>query len=435
MTANPHTEPKFAAATPHAAAPKKSHVGFLVLLLLLGVGLAAGIYYELSQRKTEARSLAADSADAASGYGSASVDVARVRAAPSEATVDIPGQTMALQETPIYARTDGYIKQRMVEMGDRVKKGQLLVELETPDLDQQIEQARATLAQSKAALAQLQATLVGSQSSLKMARVTAQRNKSLVNQGIISKQDNDQAETAQETGEANVNAAEQSVLAQQSLIAANDANLKRLIETKNYASMEAPFDGVITYRNPQASDVGTLISSGSGTAAREILRVSQIGTLRVFVDVPQSYATVIRVGQPASLLVEEFPGRVFPARVTSATDAVDPSSRTMLTVLQVDNSSGTLLPGMYAKARFNLPHTVNVLRLPAEALIFRTEGTLAAVVGDDNKVHMHKLALGRDYGPEVEVTSGLQAGDMVVLNPTDAIREGAVVTPKEQAKK
>jgi RND family efflux transporter MFP subunit len=431
MAANPHTEPKFATATPHAAAPKKSHVGFLVLLLLVGIGLAAGIYYELSQRKTEARSLAADSADAAAGYGSASVDVARVHAAPSEATVDIPGQTMALQETPIYARTDGYIKQRMVEMGDRVKKGQLLVELETPDLDQQIEQARATLAQSKAALAQLQATLVGSQSSLKMARVTAQRNKSLVTQGIISKQDNDQAETAQETGEANVNAAEQSVLAQQSLIAANDANLKRLIETKKYASMEAPFDGVITYRNPQASDVGTLISSGSGTAAREILRVSQIATLRVFVDVPQSYATVIRVGQPAALLVEEFPGRIFPARVTSATEAVDPASRTMLTVLQVDNSSGTLLPGMYAKARFNLPHTVNVLRLPAEALIFRTEGTLAAVVGDDHKVHMHKLTLGRDYGPEVEVTSGLQAGDMVVLNPTDAIRDGAVVTPKE----
>jgi len=435
MAANPHTEPEFATVTPHAEAPKKSHVGFLVLLLLVGIALAAGIYYEVSQRKTEARSLAAGSAEAVSGYGSASVDVARVRAAPSEATVDIPGQTMALQETSVYARTDGYIKQRMVEMGDRVKKGQLLVELETPDLDQQIEQARATLAQSQAALAQLQATLVGSQSSLKMATVTAQRNKSLVTQGIISKQDNDQAETAQETGEANVHAAEQSVLAQRSLIAANDANLKRLIETKKYASMEAPFDGVITYRNPQASDVGTLISSGSGTAVREILRVSQIEMLRVFVDVPQSYAPVIRVGQPAGLLVEEFPGRVFPARVTSATDAVDPTSRTMLTVLQVDNSSGTLLPGMYAKARFNLPHTVNVLRLPAEALIFRTEGTMTAVVGEDHKVHMHTLTLGRDYGPEVEVTSGLQAGDMVVLNPTDAIREGAVVTAKEQSKK
>jgi RND family efflux transporter MFP subunit len=435
MAANPHIEPEFATATPRTAAPKKSHAGFLVLLLVLGVWLAAGIAYELSQRKTVDRALAADSAETAAGGASNVVDVAMVRAAPSEATVDIPGQTMALQETPIYARTDGYIKQRMVEMGDHVKKGELLVELETPDLDQQIEQARATLAQSKAALSQIEASLVGSRSSLTLARVTAQRNKNLVDQGIISKQDNDVAATAQETGEANVRAAEQSVLAQQSLITANDANLKRLIETKKYASMEAPFDGVITYRNPQASDVGTLISSGSGTASREILRVSQIQTLRVFVEVPQSYAPVIRVGQPAGLLVDEYPGRVFPARVTSATDAVDPTSRTMLTVLQVDNSNGTLLPGMYAKARFNLPHTVNVLRLPAEALLFRTEGTLTAVVGEDHKVHMHKLTLGRDYGPEVEVTSGLQAGDLVVLNPTDAIRENAVVTPREHRAK
>ncbi len=166
MAANPHTEPDFATVAPHTMSPKKSHAGFLVLLLVLGVGLAAGIAYELSQRKTEDRTLAADSAEAAAGGASNVVDVAQVRAAPSEATVDIPGQTMALQETPIYARTDGYIKQRMVEMGDHVKKGELLMELETPDLDQQIEQARATLAQSKAALAQMQASLVGSQSSL-----------------------------------------------------------------------------------------------------------------------------------------------------------------------------------------------------------------------------------------------------------------------------
>ncbi len=175
MAANPHTEPDFAAVTSHTAAGKKSHVGFLILVLVLGLVLAAGIAYELSQRKTEDRALAADSAETAAGGASNVVDVAEVRAAPSEATVDIPGQTMALQETPIYARTDGYIKQRMVEMGDHVKKGQLLMELETPDLDQQIEQARATLAQSKAALSQIEASLVGSRSSLALARVTAQR--------------------------------------------------------------------------------------------------------------------------------------------------------------------------------------------------------------------------------------------------------------------
>jgi RND family efflux transporter MFP subunit len=434
MAANPHTEPEFSTVTSRAAGPKKSHLGFLLLVLVLGIALAAGIAYELSQRKTQARTLAASTAEDASG-GTGVVDVARVRSAASEATVDIPGQTVALLETPIYARTDGYIKHRMVEIGDRVKKGDLLMELETPDLDQQIEQARATLAQSRAALAQLEAGLVGAQSSLKLARVTAERNKSLTEQGIISKQDNDTSATALETGQANVHAAEESVRAQQSLITANEANLKRLTETKNYARMEAPFDGVITFRNPLSSDVGTLISSGSGTSSREILRVSQIQTLRVFVDVPQSYAPVIRVGQPAGLLVEEFAGRVFPARVTSTANAVDPASRTMLTVLQVDNSTGTLLPGMYAKARFNLPHTVSVLRLPAEALLFRTEGPMAAVVGANHRVHLHKLTLGRDYGPEVEVTSGLEAGDLAVLNPTDAIHEDAVVEAKERSGK
>jgi len=306
------------------------------------------------------------------------------------------------------------------------------VELDTPDLDQQIEQARATIAQSNAALSQVQANLQALQSNLKLARVTADRYRTLTEQGVMSKQDNDTSAAALESGQANVHAAEESVHAQQATIAANDANLRRLLEQKKYARMEAPFDGVITYRNPIASDLGTLISSGSGSSVPEILRVSQIQTLRIFVDVPQSYAPVIRVDQPADLIVDEFAGRVFAARVKSTTSSVDPTSRTMLTVLLVDNSDGALLPGMYTKVRFHLPHTINVLRLPAEALLFRTEGPFAAVVGPDHKVHLHKLTLGRDYGPEVEIPSGLAPGDAVVLNPTDSIREDAVVESKER---
>lgn len=431
MAANPHTEPDFVTAAQNQQTRKKSHLGFLLLVLVLGAALIGGVAYELSQRRTEERALAASTV-AVAGGALPVVDITRVRLAPSEATVDVQGQTMALVETPIYARTDGYIKQRKVEMGDRVKQGQLMLELDTPDLDQQIEQAKATLAQSEASLAQLQANLTAAQSTLKLARVTAQRNQTLVNDGIISKQDNDTAVAAMETGEANVNAATQSIRAQQSLINANSANVKRLEDMKNYAHIEAPFDGVITYRNPQASDPGTLISAGSATSSAVILKVSQIQPLRVFVNVPQSYAPVIRVGARASLLVEEFPGRNFPAKVTSTTDAVDPASRTMLTVLQVDNSGGTLLPGMAVKARFNLPHTVNVLRLQAEGLLFRTAGPMAMVVGPDHKVSLHKLTLGRDYGGEVEVTAGLEAGDMVVLNPTDSITEGSTVELREK---
>ncbi len=345
------------------------------------------------------------------------------------------GKPWRLLETPIYARVDGYIKQRTVEIGDRVKKGQLLMELDTPDLDQQIVQARAALAQSQAALAQVQATLQSAQSSLKLSSVTSERYHTLATQGIMSKQDDDTARAALETGQANVHAAEETVRAQQATIAANEANLNRLLEQKKYARMEAPFDGVITYRNLKSSDVGTLISSGSASSNPEILRVSQIQPLRIVVDVPQSYAAEIHVNQSAELALDELPGRMFPARVTSTTASVDPSTRTMLTILQVDNSSGELLPGMYAKIHFRLAHSVNVLRLPAEALMFRTEGLFAGVVGEDHKVHLHKLALGRDYGPEVEVNSGLRAGDLVVLNPNDAIREGALVQPQERSGK
>ena len=415
-------------------ARNKSHHGFLISLLLAGIALGTGIYYELSQRKTQERALAASIGESAAA-GAPVVNVARVRMAASEATVELPGQTMALLETPVYARTEGYIKQRNVELGDRVKQGQLMIELDTPDLDQQIAQARATLGQSRAALAQLQANLQAAQSSLKLARVTAQRTKALADEGVMSKQDNDTAQAGLENGEANVHAAEENIRAQQDVINANDANLKRLIEQKNFARIEAPFDGVVTYRNTAASDVGTLVSSGSSTATREILRISQLQTLRIFVNVPQSYAPVIRVNQPAEFAVEEFPGRKFPARVKSASSAVDPASRTMLTVLEVDNSSGTLLPGMYATARFRLPHTVNVLRVPGDSLIFRTEGVFAAVVDAEHHVHMRKLTLGRDFGSEVEATSGLEAMDSVVLNPTDAIREGVLVDPKERVGK
>jgi len=416
------------------SAPGKKHYGFLILLVVVGIALGTAIAYELSQRKAQEHALAASIGETTAS-SALNVNVARVRFAASEATVELPGQTMALVETPIYARTDGYIRQRYVEIGDRVKKGQMLLDLDTPDLDQQIDQARATLAQSKAALAQLQANLQASQSSLKLAKITAERTGALADQGVLSKQDRDNSNAALENGQANVHAAEEAIRAQEATIAANEANLKRLIETKNYARMEAPFDGVITYRNQAASDVGTLVTSGSGSAVKEVLRISQLGKLRIFVNVPQTYAPVIRVGQPAQLVFDEFAGRVFPAQVTSASESVDPSSRTMLTVLEVDNSGGGLLPGMFGKIRFRLPHTVNILRVPADALMFRADGTYVAVVDREHKIHLRQIVLGRDYGGEVEATSGLEPMDMVVLNPTDAIREGVLVEPKERAAK
>jgi RND family efflux transporter MFP subunit len=405
----------------------------LIIIFFFLLALGAGVAWELSQRKGQAAEVAANTIEDATR--TPTVLVTKLRSAPSAATIEIAGQTVPLTEVSIYARTDGYIKERPVDLGNKVKSGDLLVRLDTPDLDQQIEQAKATLAQSKAALAQLKATVQSNIANLRLAKLTADRTKKLATEGVLAQQDADNTVAAQDSADANLNASQESVRAQEALINANDASLKRLVEQKGFAVLTAPFDGVITYRNNLASDIGTLISSGSSTSSREILRIAQIKTLRVFVNVPQTYATMIQPGQVEELVLDEMPGRVFHATVKTTSHEVDPSTRTMLAVLVVDNSNEELLPGMYAKIRFKLNHTVNVLRLPGDGLVFRTEGPVAAVVGKDHRVHYHKLTLGRDYGSEVEVTDGLEPGDLVVLNPTDAVAENAVVDPKERTSK
>jgi RND family efflux transporter MFP subunit len=413
-----------------APAPrKKSHWGFFILLLVLGVVLAAGIFYELTQRKTKDQALVSTLTDR---EGRAPVvNVGRVHSAPLRNALELPGQTMAMAETPIYARADGYLKRRTVDIGDRVKKDQLLLELETPELDQQIYQARATLAQSKAALSQLQAGLLAAQSSLKLAEVTARRWKNLSDKGVYAKQDLDEKVAALELGQANVTSAEENIHAAQATIVASEANLHRLENLKSFDRIEAPFDGVITYRSQQL-DVGTLVTAGNTSSSREMLRVAQIDRLRVYIPIPQTYAGMIHDGLPTDVVVDEVPGQVFHTKVDAVTHSVDSDSRTMLAMLILNNPKEILLPGMYARARFMLPHAVNVLMLPADALILPKEGPEVAVVGDDHKVHFRKVTIGRDYGAEVEIDSGLTEGEMVVLNPTDAVREGVTVEPKER---
>lgn len=410
---------------------QKSHAKFIglvvVLCLLLGAGIAAGVL----RRQTHDRALAAAAEEDASQ--APVVNVKRVRLSGSKSTIELPGDLVARVDTPMYARIDGYLKTRPVEIGDRVKKGDLLVELDTPDLDAQIVQAQATLAQSKATLQQLNAALAVAKSNAKLADLTADRYKLLLAKDAIAKQDYDDRAAQAEVADANVKQAEENIHAAESTIAANAANVKRLQEMKTYARLVAPFDGVITYRSDR-SDPGTLISAGNTTQSRELIKVSQIDTLRIFVNVPQSYSTLVKAGQTADLLVDEFPGRTFPARVRGTTEAVDPASRSLLAVLLVNNPKDELLPGMYAKIRFALPHTVSVIMLPADALVLKTDGPEAAVVGVDHKVHFHKLILGRDFGAELEVDSGLEEGDEVVLNPTDAVREGVAVEAKLAAK-
>jgi len=314
-----------------------------------------------------------------------------------------------------------------------VKKGQVLFEIETPELESQVDQAKATLAQSKAAVQQLRANLLAVQSSLHLAEVTAQRWRNLTEKGVFAKQDLDEKVAALELGKANVTAAEENIRAAESTVTANESNLRRLEELKAFDRLTAPFDGVITFRSDQ-SDLGTLITAGNTSSSREIMRVAQIDVLRVFVSIPQTHAGAIHEGIPVDLTVDEKPGRVFHTSVAGITHSVDSNSRTMLAMLLIKNPKEELLPGMYAKARFSLPHPVNILMLPADALLLPTEGPRVAAVGEDHKVHYHAVTLGRDYGAEIEIQSDLQAGDLVVLSPTDAVREGVTVVPKELAK-
>ena len=410
---------------------KKSHAKFIGLLAVLGVLLIASVAFGVFRRQTHDRALAA-SADEDSGRAPV-VNVGRVRQSGAKATIEIPGDLVARVETPLYARVDGYLKRRPVDIGDHVKKGDLLIEIETPDLDAQIAQGEATLAQSRATVQQLKAALAVARSTAKLAATTAERYRILLRQESVAKQDYDNQAAAAEVAEANIKQAEENIHAAESTIAANVANVRRMQELKIYANLVAPYDGIVTFRSAQ-SDPGTLITSGNTTATKELIRVSAIDTIRIFVNVPQSYSTLIHAGQTADLIVDEFPGRTFAARVRGTTNSVDPSTRALLAVLLVDNPKGELLPGMYAKVRFALPHMVSVTMLPADALVLKTDGPQAAVVGADHKVHFHKLVLGRDMGAELEVNSGLEEGDAVVLNPTDSIREGVTVETKERAK-
>jgi RND family efflux transporter MFP subunit len=411
---------------------KKSHGKFIALLVVLSVLLVAGVAAGVLKRQTHDKALASTAEDEA---GRAPVvNVGHVRKAGAQSTIELPGDLVARVETPMYARVDGYLKRRPVDIGDRVKKGDLLVEIDTPDLDAQIAQTEATLAQSKATLQQLNAALAVAKSNAKLAALTAERYRLLLAKDAIAKQDYDDRAAQAEVMDANVKQARENINAAQSTIDANAANVRRMQELKTYTRLLAPFDGVVTYRSDR-SDPGTLISAGNTTQSRELIKVSQIDTLRIFVNVPQSYSTLVHAGQTADLTVDELPGRTFPATVRGTTNAVDPATRALLAVLIVNNPKGEMLPGMYAKVRFVLPHMVSVMMLPADALVLKSDGPQAAVVGPDHKVHFHKLVVGRDLGAELEVNSGLEEGDAVVMNPTDVIREGVTVETKDRATK
>ncbi len=350
------------------------------------------------------------------------MEVIQVERSSSNSELTLPGNIQAVTEAPILARADGYIKRRLVDIGDRVQAGQILAEIEAPELDQQVRQAQANLQQTQAALTQALANRVQGKANADMARVTAERWGKLAGKGAVSHQENDQYQAQYQAQAANLDALEQAVAAARSNILAADANLSRLNEIQSYRIVKAPFEGVVTLRNV---DVGALVNAGSTL----LYRIAQTRVLRTFINVPQTNADSVKIGQTAQLTVTNRPGRRFTGTVARTADALDPTSRTMLVEVQVPNSDGALLPGMYAQVDLSSPRSNPPLLLPSDSLIVRAEGTQVAVVRPDHSVHFQNIQVGRDYGDRLEVLTGLQQGDSVIANPSDIVREGLQVDP------
>jgi RND family efflux transporter MFP subunit len=397
----------------------------MVLLLLAGLGVA-GYFLGYAPRVHREQVLAAESR--AGGEAQPVVNVELVERAVSQSSLVLPGTVQAVTEAPVLARSTGYIKKRHVDIGDRVQAGQVLAEIEAPELGQQIRQAKATVEQNNQQVQQAEAALVQGRANLNLARVSRDRYETLAGQGVISKQERDQYQAQYEAQQANVQALEKAIGAAKSNVAAAEANLARLNDVIEYQTVRAPFAGVITVRN---IDTGALVNEGSTL----LFRIAQTGRLRTYVNVPQSEAESIRPGMKASLSVPDLAGRTFTGTVARTANALDPASRTLLVEVQIDNTSGVLMPGMYTQVDLAVPRKNPPLMIPADTLVIRADGPQVAVVNPEGVVHFTRVQLGRDLGEKLEALGGVQQGDRLAVNPGDAVREGARVKAVAAEKK
>jgi RND family efflux transporter MFP subunit len=317
------------------------------------------------------------------------------------AEIVLPGTVQAFTDSPIFARTNGYLKRWYFDIGARVRKGQLLAEIETPELDQQLRQARADLATAE--------------SNLNLARITAERDEHLLKTHSVSTQERDNAVNGLSSA--------------QSTVESNRANVARLEQLQSFEKICAPFDGVITARS---TDVGALVDAGANSP-KELFHLGAIQKLRVYVSVPETYSRAARPGATARLTLDEFPGQVFRGTLIRNSSSFDTASRTLLAEIDVDNPSGQLLPGAYAQVHLKLPESSHSLTIPANTLLFRSEGLRVGVVRN-GKAELVPISVGRDYGSAVEVVAGLQPADELILDPSDSLTSGTVVRVKTPAK-
>jgi RND family efflux transporter MFP subunit len=400
---NPNTPPVHSSASPAPGenpAPDKKpppKKGVLVAIIALGVVLivlgVGGVMLRMHARHT----LTEDTGHSAIR----NVATFTPQVAPADQALSLPGTVMSWQDAQIYARTTGYVRKWYVDIGSKVTKGQRLADLDTPDVDNQLIQGKAQMRSDQANEA--------------LAKITADRNEILVKKGLIAVEMGDQLVAA-------ANAAIATVQADQ-------ANVARLQNMEEFKYISAPFDGVITQRN---LNVGALVDAGSTGA--NLFVIADTTRLRVFVDVPESYAGSVQIGMPATVTLSSYGTKPFIGTVARTGDALDPNTRTLRTEIDLDNAGQVLVPGVYATVKLALTTATHNFILPANALLFRSEGLSIALVDAQQRIHLQPVTLGRDFGNTVEVTSGVEPGMRIVLNPADSLYGGEQVSVTSQAK-
>ena len=373
--------------------PQRSTATRVLMLVLIVVIVAMVVIWGISSRREANAQLSQETKQLAIP----TVSIIRPKQGAPQQEIVLPGDMQPFTDAPIFARTNGYLKKWYADIGANVKAGQLLAEIDSPEVDQQLQTARADLATAQA--------------NLNLAELTATRYKDLVKTDSVSQQDVDNA-----TGNYN---------ARRSTVESAESNVKRLQEMQSFEKVYAPFDGVITARN---TDIGQLIDSGSsGGTSRELFHIASVNPLRVFINVPQFDSPEIRPGLRADLVLPEFPGRRFQGTVVRSAGAMDSTTRTMLTEVDVDNSSRLLKPGGYVEVHLKLPSPVNTVTLPVNAIIFKSAGMQVAIVKDKKTVALVPVTPGRDFGTEMEIVAGLKGDESVVVNPSDSLTEGTIV--------
>jgi RND family efflux transporter MFP subunit len=405
--------------SPNTHSPRKRPtsiaIGVLVLIALLALGIAPRIV-----RNREAREVVQ-----ASTVLLPEVTVVHPEQSPTQTDVSLPGNLQPLYSASIFARTNGYIAKRFVDIGSHVKAGQLLAIIATPEIDQQLNQARADVVEATAVIEQSKAASQQAQANLDIARITRDRYTPLIKKHAVTQQSLDEVDQTFNARTADLAAAQANIDVSEASLKSKQAIVGRLEQMQSFERVVAPFDGVITARNIEQGD---LVNDGSNDGARSLFSIAQSNILRVQVEVPQSDALSIKQGQQASLTVQEIAGRRFIGTVSRSAESVDLGARTMLTEVQVDNRDGSLIPGMYGQVTFGIKATRPSLIIPSTALVIDKNGMHVVSVSEDKRVHIVPVNIGQDLGSRVEIAQGLHGGETLVSNPSDLLHDGQRVS-------